>query len=162
MATWDDLHTPNGFVRLDDSSIVEHDVLNIIQQIMAYDDNLKVQYLERNANAGDAPWRVIERCKDGEWRIIFYAWQMDERVLDRIRLCDCHAVDVLSSMDSRNASLRRLEGRRFQERIDEAHDLTTHILRSPKGRYTFKDGNRLVTVDDDPKPSWKVEYKDVD
>lgn len=155
--TWDELHTPEGMVRLDESTLIEHDVLNVIQRLMEYDDNIKVQYLEHAAFMGDAPWRVIERCTDGEYRVIFYTWQMDERVLDRIRLADCHAVDVLSSMEANNTSLRRREGRRFQERMGEAKDITEHILKSPKGRYTFKNGDNLVTIDDDPKPSWKVE-----
>jgi hypothetical protein len=145
-------------VKLDEATVVERDVLNIIQQVMEYDENLKVQYLERAAAAGDAPWRIIERCRDGEWRVIFYTWQMDQRVLDRIKLADCHSVDVLSAMDSNNASLRKREGRRFQERIGEAGDITKHILQSSKGRYTFKnEKGELVTIDDDPKPSWKVE-----
>ncbi len=155
--SWDELHREDGMVKLDDSTLIERDVLNVIQQISEYDANLKVQYLERAAAAGDAPWRVIERCRDGEWRVLFYTWEMDQRVMERIRLADCHAVDVLSTMDSHNVSLRQREGRRFQERMGEAKDLTEHIIRSPKGRYTFKDGNRLVTIDDDPKPSWKVE-----
>jgi len=155
--TWDELHSPDGMVKLDPSSVVEHDVLNVIQQIMDYDSALKVQYLERAGKMGDAPWRVVERCKDNEYRVLFYAWQMDERVLERIRLSDCHAVDVLSSLDSHNASLRQREGRRFQERMGEAADITQHILKSPKGTYSFKDGDKKVTVDDDPKPSWKVE-----
>jgi hypothetical protein len=156
---WDELHQPDGMVRLDESTLVERDVLNVVQQIMEYDQNLKVQYLEKAAKTGDAPWRIIERCKDGEWRVIFYTWQMDQRVIDRLRMADCHAVDILSTVDSHNASLRQREGRRFQERLGEAHDLTVHILKSPKGRYTFKDehSNKLVTVDDDPKPSWKAE-----
>lgn len=154
--TWDELHQPDSMVKLDDSTFVEQDVLNVVQKIYEYDSNLKVQYLERAAAMGDAPYRIIERCNDGEWRVIFYAWTLDERVVERIRLADCHAVDVLSSMDSHNASLRQREGRRFQERMGEAADLTTHILKSPKGRYSFKDGDKLVTIDDDPKPSWTV------
>src|SRR4051812_7571593 len=130
--TWDELHHSNGMVKLDESTVIEHDVLNIIQQIAEYDHNIKVQYLDRAASAGDAPWRIIERCKDGEWRVIFYAWQMDQRVLDRIRMADCHAVDILSSVDSHNVSLRQREGRRFQERMGEAADITIHILKSPK------------------------------
>jgi hypothetical protein len=159
--SWDELHDDRGMVRLDDSTLIERDVLNIIQQIAEYDPNLKVQYLEKAAAAGDAPWRIIERCKDGEWRVIFYTWEMDQRVLDRIRMADCHAVDILSAVDSHNVSLRNREGRRFKERMGEANDITAHILKSPKGRYTFRDehSNKLVTVDDDPKPSWKVEEK---
>lgn len=155
--TWDELHNQEGMVKLDEATIVERDVLNIIQKIMEYDDNIKVQYLERAVAAGDAPWRIIERCNDGEWRVIFYAWEMDQRVLDRIHLADMRYRDVFADMDAHNDSLRRREGRRFQESVDEAHDLTTHILKSPKGRYTFKQGNKKVTIDDDPKPSWKVE-----
>jgi len=158
--TWDELHNENSMVKLDDSTVVERDVLNVVQQIMEYDENLKVQYLERAAEVGDAPWRVIERCKDGEWRVLFYTWHMDQRVMERIRMADCHAVDILSSLDSHNVSLRQREGRRFQERMGEAQDIVEHIITSPKGRYTFKDGDKLVTVDDDPKPSWKVEGKD--
>jgi hypothetical protein len=157
---WDELHNPEGYVKLDDGSLVDRDVLGIIEQVHAYDPNLKVQYLERAAALGDAPWRIIERCKDGEWRVIFYAWQMDARVLDRIRAADCHMVDVLGGVESNNASLRKAEGRRFQERMEEAKDIVKHIIDSPKGRYSFKnDDGQLVTVDDDPKPSWKIEEK---
>ena len=154
---WDELHQADNMVKLDDSTLIERDVLNVIEKIYDYDPNLKVQYLEKAAAAGDAPYRIIERCSDGEWRVIFYAWTLDERILERIRLADCHAVDILSSVDSHNASLRQREGRRFKERMGEAADITTHILKSSKGRYTFKDGDKLVTIDDDPKPSWKVE-----
>lgn len=157
---WEELHTPEGFVRLEDGSICEHDVLNIIKQVSDYDENLKVQYLERAAAAGDAPWRIIERCRDGEYRVIFYAWKMDGLVLDRIRAADCYSLDVFSAMDSHNEGLRRLEGRRFRERMDEAKDIVEHIIKSPKGRYTFKNpAGDLVTLDDDKKPSWKVEEK---
>lgn len=158
--SWEELHQSDNMVKLDESTIIEHDVLNVIQKVMEYDQNLKVQYLERAAVMGDAPWRIIERCKDGEWRVIFYTWQMDERVLDRIRMADCHSVDVLSAVDANNTSLRKLEGRRFAERMGEAADITEHILKSSKGRYTFKDGDKTVTIDDDPKPSWKVDYAD--
>lgn len=155
---WDETHDERGYIKLNDGSIVEHDVLNIIQKIMAYDENLKVQFLDRAAKAGDAPWRLIERCNDGEWRTIFYVWEMDERVLDRLRLADRNVSDIFGNIEANNASLRKEEGRRFQEEVlAEAHDLTAHILKSPKGRYTFKDGDKKVTIDDDPKSSWKVE-----
>lgn len=155
--SWEELHTPDGMVRLDESTCVERDVLNIIGQIVEYDPSLKVQYLEKAAAAGDAPWRIIEQCRDGEWRVIFYTWQMDQRVMERIRQADCHAVDILANTDDHNFSLRQREGRRFQERLGEANDITQHILKSPKGRYSFIDGDKKVTVDDDPKPSYKVE-----
>lgn len=161
--SWDELHNPDGLVRLEDGSLVERDVLGIVERICQYDENLKVQYLERAAAAGDAPWRVIEQCNDGEWRVLFYAWEMDQRVLDRIHLADMRYRDVFGDMDVNNASLRSREGRRFQESLEEANDITAHILKSPKGRYTFKkDDGTLVTVDDDKKPSWKINGENAD
>jgi hypothetical protein len=163
MSLWDNLHDERGMVKLEDGSLCESDVLNVIQKINEYDPgHLKVQYLERAAATGDAPWRIIELCKDGEWRVLFYVWQMDERVLERLRAADCYTVDVMFSMDKHNASLRAVEGRRFQEKMGEAKDIVEHVLKSPKGRYTFRDGDKLVTIDDDNKPSWKINGANAD
>jgi hypothetical protein len=157
--SWDGLHADNSMVKLDESTVVEHDVLNVIQKIMDYDQNLKVQYLESAGSLGDAPWRVIERCKDGEWRVLFYAWEMDERVLDRIRMADCHSVDVLSAMDSNNRSLRELEGRRFRERMDEAVDIASHVVGSVnKNEYTVKTEGKEIKF----RGEFPAEVKELD
>jgi hypothetical protein len=156
---WNALHTPDNFVRLDESTIVEHDVLNVIQKITDYDPNLKVQYLDKAAALGDAPWRIIERCKDGEWRVLFYTWQMDERVLDRIRMADCNAVDVFGAMDANNRSLRELEGRRFRERMDEAADIALHVVKSVKKHtYTVKTEGKEIKF----KGEFPAEVKELD
>lgn len=149
-------------VELSEGVLVEQDVLRVVQKVMEYDPNIKIQYLNHAAALGDAPYRLIERCKDGEWRTIFYVWTLDDRVLDRLRAADCHSVDVLSNIDANNASLRQKEGRRFREEVmGEAKDMVMSIISSPKGRYSLPVGeDRILHIDDDPKPSWYVEEKD--
>lgn len=157
---YDDPDSQGHLVKLDDSTFVERDVLNIIQKIYEYDPNLKVQFLNKAAELGDAPYRIIEKCKDEEWRVIFYAWQLDERVLDQLRMADTHTVSVLAALDANNDAVRAREGRRFRENMDIAKDIVAHVVKSPKGRYSFIDNGRKVFIDDDPKPSWHSEQLD--
>lgn len=147
-------------LKLDTGEWVERDVLRIVEQIRQYDPNLRVQYLETAASLGDAPYRVVEHCKDGKDRIVFYCWTLDQRVLDRIYAADNNKLDVMGRIDSHNDKVRRNEQQRYEDRLGEAGDIMRTALRSRKGRWTFKDGNRKVTIDDDPKPSWKVKETD--
>jgi hypothetical protein len=149
-------------VRLDDGSFVERDVLNVIQKIMEYDPNIKVQYLEYAANLNEAPWRVVELCRDGQWRTIFYCWTLDDRVLHRLRMADTNVTDVQGNLESNNERVRREHLRRYRDRMEHAEDIVSHILASPKGRYSFDDpdtGNRVM-IDDDPLRQHKVIEKD--
>jgi hypothetical protein len=143
-------------VGLDDGSFVERDVLNIIEKIYYYDPNLKVQYLEQAASVGDAPWRLIERCNDGQWRTVFYIWNLDERVLDRLYAADTHRHNVLAQLDTHNASVKRDTQRRYEDKRLESIDITKHVVASPKGRYSFNIDGRWVQVDDDPLRQHKV------
>lgn len=148
-------------VRLDDGSFVERDVLNIVQKIMDYDPNIKVQYLDYAANLGEAPWRVVELCKDGQWRTVFYCWTLDDRVLMRLRAADTQLTDVQGNLESNNERVRREHFRRYRDRMEQAKDITSHILASPKGRYSFTDPDtgKHVTIDDDPLRHHKVTEK---
>lgn len=143
-------------VRLDENSFVERDVLNIIEKIYYYDPNLKVQYLEHAANLGDAPWRIVERCRDGQWRTVFYIWDLDERVLDRLYAADTQRHNVLGRLDAHNKSIRQDQERRYEDKRLEHVDITKHVFASPKGRYSFTVDGRWVEVDDDPLRQHKV------
>lgn len=143
-------------VRLDDGQFVERDVLNIIEKIYHYDPNLKVQYLEEAASLGDAPYRIIERCRDGQWRTVFYVWQLDERVLERLYAADTQRHNVLGRMDAHNASLRKDQERRYEDKRLEQVDIAKHVLASPKGRYSFTYDGKWVEIDDDPLRQAKV------
>lgn len=159
---FEDVNNRGHLVKLNESTFVEQDVLRVVEEIRRMDPNLKVQFLNEAASVGDAPYRIIERCKDGEWRVIFSVWELDDRVLDRLRAADSHHADVLAALDLNNNAVRIQEGRRFREQMDEAQDIVKHIIASPKGRYTVNvddpvKGPRKLYIDDDPKPSWRVE-----
>jgi hypothetical protein len=137
-------------VKLDDGSFVERDVLNVVEKIAAYDPNIKVQYLAYAANIGEAPWRIVELCKDGQWRTVFYCWSLDGSVLERLYAADTQKHNVLGRLDSNNDGVRKEQYRRYKEKFDAASDIVASMLRSPKGRWSFTDGDKKVTVDDDP------------
>lgn len=150
----------NNLVRLDDGSLVERDVLHIAERISEYDPNLKLQYLESAARIGDAPYRVVELCKDGQWRPLFSVWELDQRVLDRIHLGDMLRNPVGTNMEVHNAAIRAELKRKEREELGAAQDITEHMLKSPKGRWSFTDGDKKVTVDDAPNRPAKVEYRE--
>lgn len=139
-------------VRLDDGHFVERDVLGIIQKIMDYDRNLKVQYLEYAANMNEAPWRIVELCKDGKWRVVMYAWEMNEAVFERIWKADTQKFNVGSEIEFNNARVRSEQQRRYRDDMDEAQDIAAHVFASPKGRYTLEDHRtgKRIKLDDDP------------
>ncbi len=152
--------TPRPFVRLEAGTLVERDVLNVVQKIQEYDPNLKIQFLNPNtlAGPGDAPYRLLERCRDGEYRVVFFIWKLDDRVIDRLRRADTQRVDILATLDDNNLKARLAQKKRYEDRMDEAQDIVEHVIKSPKGRYTIpsEDGEGLVKIDD-TKPSERVD-----
>jgi hypothetical protein len=144
---------PHELVHLMPGVLVRNDVLNIVEKIRAYDDRLDVQFLDpdRFPDWGDAPYRVVERCKDGFTRTVFGVWELNDTVLDRIRMADTARTDVLANLDANNAAVRMNSNRRFREEIlGEAHDIMKHAMQNPKTSFTFKnEQSELVTVQDD-------------
>lgn len=133
--------------------IVEDDVLKIVDRIRKMDPNLDVQFLDPDIHASltDAPYQIIERCRDGIPRVVFTTWTLDERVIERLRLADTLRNDVLANVDAANLTARIASDRRWEEiRLEEA-DLVKHILQSPKGSYSWIDRDgESHTVQDDP------------
>lgn len=149
-------------VELADGSLVENDVLNIVQKIKNYDSNLRVKYVDpARAEFGDAPYRVTEICPDGIERLVMEVWQLDERVFERIISADNSRNNVLLSVDNANLLAKKIQERRYEEVKLEDQDLITHYLQSPKGRYKFRrrHDEALVTIDDDPTRHHSVKEK---
>lgn len=152
--------TPRPFVRLEDGSLIERDVLNIVQKIQEYDPNLKIQYLNPDslAGPGDPPYRLIERCRDGEYRVVFPIWELDDRIIDRLRRADTQRVDILATLDDNNLKARLAQKKRYDDRMEEAQDIVEHVVKSAKGRYTVPsaDGQAIIKIDD-TEPSKRIE-----
>lgn len=141
-------------VKLDDGVFVERDVLNIVEKIREYDPNLRVQYLDpqKFEDITDAPYRIVEVCPDGEVRPVFSVWTLDETVLEKIYLADNQKHDILAAIDGKNLLVKKDKERRYQEERDEAKDIIVHVLKSPKGKYSFKNPmGKMVVIDDSLK-----------
>lgn len=125
-----------GLVQLEDGNWVEEDVLRICKKVQEYDPNLKIQYLEQADNFSQAPYRLLEKGLDGQWRVVFDIWQLDDRVLHRVYAIDNHNVDVEAELVKANARIREAEKKAQLELSDHHVDLTKSILDSPKDNYT--------------------------
>lgn len=122
-----------------DGIAVERDVLRVAEAVQEYDPNLKIQYLAENAAFGDPPYRVVETCRDGVERVAFYVWQLDGRLLDRIRAADCAARDLDDVITKKNRAAKDALNRRYREIQDEANEIAHAVLRSDKSKYSVRD-----------------------
>lgn len=123
-----------------DGSLIERDVLNVVEKIREYDSNLRVKYVDpARAEFGDAPYKVTEICRDGIERVVFSVWKLDETILDRLRAADTAVNNVLLSVDNTNLLAEKQENQRYKEQMGEAKDILISYLSSPKQRWSFKD-----------------------
>lgn len=126
---------------------VELDVLDIARRVEEYDENLYIQYVPPGlADIGDAPYRLVERGKDGKDHVVFYIWELDARVLERIYAADTQKHNILESMNKKNTAAKEEEQRRYQDKMDEAKDMLLHAMRTSKTEYTIRDGDRKFKV----------------
>lgn len=139
------MDTLNGRLVEVDGLLIEEDTLHIAEKVAEYDPNLRLQYVPEAVNLGQPPFRVVERCRDGTWAVVFSVWQLDDRVLDRIRLADTHKRDIDKDITESNIRAMLEEKRRYREEMENhVNDLVVSVLRSPKDTYTAKDGDRLL------------------
>lgn len=151
-------------VKMSDGSLVERDVLNVVDKIRDYDPNIRVKYCDpARAEFGDAPYRIMELCPDGMERMIMSVWTLDESVLERLVACDNRRTNVLRDLEGNNLSVEKENHRRFREEMDEAADILHHYLASPKGRYSFVDPKteHKITLDDQEGIPAKVESRPI-
>lgn len=142
-------------IEMADGSYVEHDVLNIVDKIRAYDENLVLKYTP-NPSISDPPYKLFEKCRDGIERKVFDIWELDERVIERLYAADNARNNVLQDLDGHNLTVQQINERRYKEEMEEAADMLTSMLKSPKGRYSMRDqktGNVLKFDDQEGIPA---------
>lgn len=144
--------TLEGLVQVGDH-FVEEDVLRIVQKVSEYDENLRIRYLppDRVINPSQAPYALVERGKDGVWRVVFYIWELDDRVMDRIVAMDTFKQDVLGNLDKNNQKARDTVKKEGEELREEAREKTKAIIDSPKDTYTAPVGDRIVKFSSIPR-----------
>lgn len=118
--------------------LVDRDALRIAERISAYDPNLTLQYLEQADSIGEPPFRVLELCPDGIQRVALTAWELDERILQRIYAADNQKHNIDALITSSNEKAKVNQKKRYEERVLAESDLVTSVLKSPKQSYTAK------------------------
>ena len=133
---------------------VDHDVANVVNEVARLWPDLKIQYCP-NPDLADPPYRVVELCKDGEWRPVLNVWQLDNRLLDMLYECDSHRVDVLKALDLHNLGVKKAQQEVEDTWRNAAKDVMASVFRSPRGTYTIPDvrpghEGEVIKIDDDP------------
>lgn len=126
---------------IDESTVVEDDVLGIVTEIQYRWPNLKIQYLdpERFADITDAPYRIIEQLPNGDINVVLQVWTLDRRVIDYLHQHNSHAVDIQAAIERENAKARKAQEAAKAEAFGERRDIIEHAFRSPKMTYTYDD-----------------------
>lgn len=135
----------------------ESDLLGVIGEIQSRWPELRVQFIDpAKAEPGDAPWRIVEDCKDGFTRMVMSVWELDKRVIDRLFAADMHNPDFLKNLDDINAAVRKDQQRRFRDEMDEVKEIVKFVAESPKGRVTAPTADGGVFLFDDTSPGKRV------
>lgn len=143
-----------GLVNVD-GMVVTKDFYHFVKAMKDHDENLELACLNPDmAELGEEPFVILERCKDGKLRKIFGVWELNESVLDRIRLCDTNRIDILAQIERTNEQRERDRIRRYQDKHEETLKLVEAVVRNNKNSYSYKDENtgEKVTIYDD-RPS---------
>lgn len=145
---WDAISMDGDLVR------VEDDVAHVVKEVNRLWPDLKVQYCP-TPDGDDAPFRVVELCRDNVWRPVLSVWQLDNRLLDMLHNCDSYKINILAQLDAHNAQIKAEKAEAENTWRIAAKDVLLQAFRSPKGRYTISDPRpghegELVVIDDDP------------
>lgn len=149
------LNTGPKIIDLGDGCYVEDDVYRIVERVREYDSNLEIICLNPNhpdVNLTDAPYVLVEKCKDGEFRPVAEFWKLDEDVMQVVEAADGQRQDLIAVMNGKNERLKRENQRRYQDRRDEAKDMVAHIA-GMKSRYSVTDprtGELITFYDNRP------------
>lgn len=147
----------NGEYIVVDGNIVERDAYRIVERIHEYDENLSVIVLDpETANLSDAPFLVVELKPDGTYQRVIEAWQLDERILERLWAADQRKFDSLETLAKLEMKKKKDTEDRYREAIGDGLEMAVAALKSEKSTFSFenKEGDLITLKDDSPnKPS---------
>ena len=142
------LNTGPEFVEID-GMLVEADALRIAEKVKAYDENLEILCVDPAlAEFSDAPYILVEKCTDGQYRKISDFWELDERVMETVEASDQNRHDLVAVINGRNVAIRKEKERRYRDMMEEKKDIVAHIA-GMKSQYSVRDGDDIVTFYDD-------------
>lgn len=146
------LNDGKSYIQLGDV-LVDEKMYHIAKKISEYDENLKLICLEPGRVAlADAPFMVVCENADGSFHKVLEAWEMDDRILERIWAADQHRFDSLTTIEAWEERNRKLAHNRYKEALAENHEILEAAIRNPKSSFTFenRDGEEVKVNDVGP------------
>lgn len=144
-----------NYLDMGDGVWVQDDALRVAQAVHDYDENLIVICLDPthpDVKITDAPFVVMQRMPNGSYQKVLEAWELDNRVLERIWLSDQHRNNQLQTLEQMEKSIREGQEKRYRETLDEAKELALDVIVSKASSYSFKNKrDDIVKIhEDDP------------
>jgi len=143
----------NGEHVVIDGMIVEKDALRVVEALKEYDENIEVLCVRSDSGEiNEAPFLICERVGDRLVRIM-EAWQLDDRILDRIRLSDTERSNVLVTLGLMQDDAKKKQKARYSDIMGENKELSASIIATKKSAYKFVDqktGDIVTLYDDRP------------
>lgn len=125
---------------MSDGHWISDKVSRIVEVINDYDPMIEVEWISADKRLPTDPaFRLVEKTADGRKFIMFYVnteAEFDESVLARIFNSDAMKNPLsLAAIDAKNAAVKLIKAKEQMDELEEAHDLASHIYKSPKARY---------------------------
>lgn len=144
---------PKHYTKLMNGNYVENDLLGITNKIYdEFGDRVKIMYLDRPGDGiADEPWIICEWVEQTQsWEKIFGVWQMDDRVIHRLRELDMQGKKAAEVLRQIEEAEKKFYGKSKEEydqwRKEEAIPLIAAAFRSDKS-FTFKnDDGKIVKL----------------
>lgn len=133
------LDVGNEYINVD-GQWVEKDALNIAERLYAIDPNVRVICVDPAvAHFTEEPFIIAELCPDGQYRPIFRCWELNDDVVERVRMADSHSNDLQARLEYMQAKKKGEVARRFQDRRDFEIDVGKSILKTRTSTFTYTD-----------------------
>ena len=143
----------NGNFVIVDGNIVERDAHNIAVKIKEYDEDLELICLDPDSpdiTFASAPFLVIKRTADGSYERVLEAWQLDDRIIERIWAADSQKNNVLDTLVKMEEKQRKEREDANKQQMFENHELFAAAMQNPKSSFTFKnDEGDMVKISDE-------------
>lgn len=143
----------NGNFVMIDGNIVERDALHIAEKIQDYDPDLMLICADPDdprMGFATAPFLVIRQRTDGTYERVLEAWELDDRILERIWAADGTRNNQLDQLVKMERQQQRDKETAEKEVMGANHELFAAALANPKSSFSFKNREGdLVTVKDE-------------
>ena len=101
-----------------------------------YDPTMSLAWIPPDRREpNEPPFAVVKTEDSGLSYVICYSDDPDERLLARVWSMDSSKQNVLQNLEMQNAALEAIKLKKQMEEMEEAHELSASILRSPLNTY---------------------------